>query len=204
MNKTTSDGVSEIAPIKKFITCDGLNVRIFQSVGGTDLWHSRKGYARQASTTTVQSSMKKTTVKGVSPDAPIVTNEQGGQQSHTPYRADLMPPLALLKVSEVLAIGAKRYAPNNWKKIPPEDHLNHMIIHAYAHLAGDVSDDHVGHMACRAMMAAEMFLLKRAEKKAVATPAVDLNASVASTNDVRESLGKKRGRGRPRGKAGKK
>ena len=146
--------------------------------------------------------MSKTTVKGVSPDAPISVNEQGGKQSLSPYRVDLMPPVALLKVAEVLAIGAKRYAPNNWRKIPVEDHLNHMLVHAFAMLAGDESDDHVGHMACRAMMAAEIALVAKADKEKAALAALEASpqAVAESTNEVRKRLGRKpvRGRGRPR------
>lgn len=97
-------------------------------------------------------------IDGVGTDAPIVENAQGGKQSASPYRVDLLPPKATLAVSAVLAIGAKKYAKNNWKLIPIDDHLNHALVHALAYLAGDTSDDHMGHFACRAMMALEMHL----------------------------------------------
>lgn len=100
-------------------------------------------------------------VPGVGPDAPTTTNESGGKQSAVPYRMDLMPPKATLEVSKVLAEGAKKYAKNNWKLIPVEDHLNHAIVHAYAYLAGDASDEHLAHFACRALMALEMQLEAR-------------------------------------------
>lgn len=95
------------------------------------------------------------TVQGVGPDAPIVTNEAGGKQSGSPYRCDLLPPLAALQVASVLKHGADKYGPNNWKKIPTGDHLNHALAHVLAWLAGDRQDDHLGHFACRAMMALE-------------------------------------------------
>jgi hypothetical protein len=95
------------------------------------------------------------TVDGVGPDAPVVVNEKGAKQSGTPYRTDLLPALATLEVAKVLKYGADKYGDNNWRGIPVGDHLNHMMTHALAFLAGDQSDDHLGHMACRALMALE-------------------------------------------------
>lgn len=97
-----------------------------------------------------------TKVKGLSPDQPTTTNEAGGKQSSTPYRLDLIPPLAILRESEVLAGGAIKYGENNWKRIPISDHLNHILQHIYAYLAGDRSDDHLANLACRAHFALEL------------------------------------------------
>ena len=41
--------------------------------------------------------------------------------------------------------GASRYERDNWRKIPAEEHFNHMMIHALAYLSGDTQDDHLGH-----------------------------------------------------------
>lgn len=92
-------------------------------------------------------------VDGVGPDAPIVYNEQGGGQSDSPYRLDLVDPKALLDISKVLKEGADKYGENNWKKISINDHLNHLLVHVYAYLAGDESDKHLAHAACRAIFA---------------------------------------------------
>lgn len=92
-------------------------------------------------------------VDGVGPDAPIVYNEQGGGQSASPYRLDLVDPKALLDISKVLKEGADKYGENNWKKISINDHLNHLLVHVYAYLAGDKSDKHLAHAACRAIFA---------------------------------------------------
>lgn len=92
-------------------------------------------------------------VDGVGPDAPVVYNEQGGGQSASPYRLDLVDPKALLDISKVLKEGADKYGENNWKKISINDHLNHLLVHVYAHLAGDKSDEHLAHAACRAIFA---------------------------------------------------
>jgi hypothetical protein len=86
----------------------------------------------------------------------IVTNESGGKQSRVDQRLDLFPAEAFLRVGEVLAEGAKKYAPNNWRLIPSRDHLNHCMIHIAKFLSGDTSEDHAGHAACRMMMFLEM------------------------------------------------
>ena len=93
-------------------------------------------------------------VNGVGPDAPTITNDRGGSQSHVPYRMDLVDGPAILRMAAVLAEGAERYGAENWRQIEVRDHLNHLIVHAYAWLAGDRSDDHLSHAMCRAMFAA--------------------------------------------------
>jgi hypothetical protein len=90
---------------------------------------------------------------GLGPDAEVVFNESGAGQSHLPYRFDLADPRAMFKMCEVLAQGAQKYGDNNWRGIPIEDHLNHLIAHAYAYLSGDRSDHHLSHIMCRATFA---------------------------------------------------
>jgi hypothetical protein len=103
--------------------------------------------------------MSERKVKGVGRDAPVVTNANGGKQSGSPYRADLFPPRAFLSVSEVLAHGARKYGEDNWRRIEVREHLNHCLAHLFAYLAGDGSDDHLEHAACRAAMALEIKLV---------------------------------------------
>lgn len=93
------------------------------------------------------------TVSGVGKDAPTVVNENGAKQSKVLYRFDLLDPQAMFKMTEVLKHGADKYGANNWHGISVEDHLNHMLIHTYAYLAGDTSDDHLSHIMCRSMFA---------------------------------------------------
>lgn len=57
------------------------------------------------------------------------------------------------RIGKVLQYGADRYAPNNWRLIPQEEHINHALIHIIAHLAGDTQDAHIDHALCRLMMA---------------------------------------------------
>lgn len=101
-------------------------------------------------------------VPGVGPDAETTTNDAGGKQSKSLYRLDLLPAKATLAVGAVLYEGERKYGADNWRKIPLADHLNHLLIHVYAYLAGDRSDDHLGHMACRSMMALETALTTEA------------------------------------------
>ena len=103
------------------------------------------------------------TIPGVGPDAQIATNEKGGKQSATPYAFHLVDPKAMFKLAEVLQYGATRYERDNWRKISAEDHLNHLLHHAYAWMAGDKSDDHVGHLFCRGMMFAAMAIAEQEE-----------------------------------------
>ena len=91
-------------------------------------------------------------LKGLSPDTPIVANDKGGKQSKVEYAFHLCDYDALFALAEVLQYGAGRYERDNWRKIPAEEHSNHMLIHALAYLKGDKQDDHLGHMFCRAMM----------------------------------------------------
>ncbi len=95
----------------------------------------------------------KEVVAGVGKDAPTVINEKGGKQSKVLYRFDLLAPEAMFEMTKVLKEGADKYGDDNWRNISVRDHLNHMLIHAYAYLAGDTSDDHLSHIMCRAMFA---------------------------------------------------
>lgn len=96
-------------------------------------------------------------VKGVAPDAPVVVNEKGGKQSDSPYAFHMIPVSSILAAAEVCAYGAKKYGETignrNYTKIPAEEHINHAIAHMYAYLAGDRTDDHLGHAIVRTMFA---------------------------------------------------
>lgn len=96
-----------------------------------------------------------TVVPGIGPDAPTTTNAAGGKQSAMPYRPALLPPRAILTVAGVLAEGAAKYGDDNWRKIAQKDNLDHALTHIFAHLAGDRSDDHLSHAACRVLFAME-------------------------------------------------
>lgn len=59
----------------------------------------------------------------------------------------------LIRISKVLQEGAEHYAPNNWRLIPQEEHINHALIHLLAAEMGDTQDNHIDHALCRLMMA---------------------------------------------------
>lgn len=89
----------------------------------------------------------------VGPDAPTTTNGAGGKQSHVPVRFDLIDGRAMFEMAKVLHEGAEKYGADNWRLIGISDHLNHLLMHAYAYMSGDQSDDHLSHILCRATFA---------------------------------------------------
>lgn len=97
---------------------------------------------------------------GFHPDAPIVTNAQGGKQSAAPFAFHLLPMNALFAAAEVVKQGADKYddwdGERNYLKIPASDHINHCVGHLLAMLAGDTGEDHGAHAIVRAMFAYEV------------------------------------------------
>lgn len=58
----------------------------------------------------------------------------------------LLSPIGLRRAAEASAEGQVKYGPYNWEKgMPVCDLLEHVIRHIYAYLAGDRSEDHLGH-----------------------------------------------------------
>ena len=96
----------------------------------------------------------------LSNDAPPSVNENGGKQHHRPYRMQAVPPKAIMEVGKVRYIGFNElgYDDLNYKLIPLEEHIGRALTHLYAYLAGDVSNDHLSHAACRVLFALEMEL----------------------------------------------
>lgn len=92
-------------------------------------------------------------LSGVGPEAPKTVNEKGGRQSLKKWRFDLVHAGAFFVLGRILDRGSKEYGDWNWLKIDVEDHLNSAIMHIYAYLNGDRSDDHLGHAFCRCMFA---------------------------------------------------
>lgn len=93
---------------------------------------------------------------GLSPNSPVESNENGGMQSVVEGRFDLIPPIAAFELAQVMQHGAEKYAPGNWKKIPVDSHLNHLLMHVFAYLAGDRQEKHLTHALARAAMAVEI------------------------------------------------
>lgn len=67
-------------------------------------------------------------------------------------RYDLVTPIGLAAVAAACAEGAARYGDFNWEKgMPAADLINHGLRHIYLFLAGDRSEDHLGHAAWNIM-----------------------------------------------------
>lgn len=63
-------------------------------------------------------------------------------------RYDLVTPIGLRRVAETCQEGAQKYDDYNWERgMPISDLLNHAISHLYNYLAGDRTEDHLGHAA---------------------------------------------------------
>lgn len=92
-------------------------------------------------------------IAGVGADAPMETKANGAKQSAVPYRFDLIDAAAIAALANVLHRGAEKYGVDNWRGLAVEDHLNHLLLHSYAHLAGDRQDRHLCNVLARAMMA---------------------------------------------------
>jgi hypothetical protein len=86
----------------------------------------------------------------LSPDAEIETNEYGGKQSRADVHFHTLDAKVMLDLGRLAAYGDNRYGVHNWHRIPPEEHVNHAIVHLFAWLAGDVQDDHLLHAMWRA------------------------------------------------------
>ena len=108
----------------------------------------------------------------------IITNEQGGKQSRIEGRITEVPPLALLEVSKVMALGAKNYPREadgspNWHRIDASSNLDHSLEHIANFLIErnkpipnlDYLLEELSHFTARAMMALERFLYEQKEKK---------------------------------------
>lgn len=86
-------------------------------------------------------------------EAPVETNEQGGQQHAIQVRFQDIDAKALAELAEVMWRGVEEsgYAPDNWRLIPAQDHYNHAMAHLVSWRATGLHDDAV-HALARAMM----------------------------------------------------
>jgi len=101
---------------------------------------------------------KQVIVEGVGKDEPIITNDQGGSQSDSPYCWIDLSPLAMLAIAKRSGMGRKKYGAGNWWKIHWQEHLDHGITHIYAWLAGDKTDNHPAAAGWRVIAALGVYL----------------------------------------------
>lgn len=97
-------------------------------------------------------------MEGLGTDLKIESNYKGGKQHMRPYRAQAIPPKAMLALANVRYIGHEElgYEDDNYKKIDLKEHLGRALTHIYAYLAGDRSNEHLSHALCRLAFAVEM------------------------------------------------
>lgn len=127
-----------------------------------------------------------------------MTNETGGKQSDSPYGFHLLPTRAIFAAAQVAKYGADKYDETvderNYTRIPPTDHVNHALIHLYAYLAGDTSDDHLSHAIVRCLFSYETDQIRK-ENTTDENPLQDSGGgSVASASGLRVTLGRRRRR----------
>jgi len=109
-----------------------------------------------------------------------------------------MPTRAIFAVAQVAKYGAEKYGETrtnrNYTKIPTDEHINHCIQHLYAYLAGDTSDDHLGHAVVRAMFAYETDLIGKEMPHDEERTKNTGGGSVPAAAGVRAALGRRAGR----------
>jgi Domain of unknown function (DUF5664) len=104
-----------------------------------------------------------TIIPGVGKDTRSVDTGDGVMQGELPYLFTDLDARALFHMAQVMAEGNAKYGPADvqWRRIDLNDHINHALAHLFAFLAGDGTDDHLGHAACRVMGALQKHLEAR-------------------------------------------
>jgi len=104
------------------------------------------------------------------PDTPMKTGVKFDQDKP---QWTLVPFKALDEVVKVLTIGARKYAPDNWKKVPNarQRYIDAAFRHMSAYAAGEKLDDETGKSHLAHAMCCLLFLL-----------AFDLDKTLEKTN----------------------
>jgi hypothetical protein len=98
--------------------------------------------------------------------------EEGKKYDGGKPRMDLLPPNAIMEVAKVLAFGAEKYAPENWRKL--EDLQNRYtgasLRHVFAHMDKERLDkethlSHLAHAICCLLFKLEIELEETSEEE---------------------------------------
>lgn len=98
--------------------------------------------------------------------------EEGKKYDGGKPRMDLLPPNAIIEVAKVLAFGAEKYAPENWRKL--EDLQNRYtgasLRHVFAHMDKERLDkethlSHLAHAICCLLFKLEIELEETSEEE---------------------------------------
>lgn len=122
----------------------------------------------------------------LSTDSPPVYGSDGAQQAGN-YRADLLPHLALLTISQGLKRGAERHKDSDpddpkWSKTSVREHLNRALVHIHAHFAGDTQELHLENAAMRLLFALENHMRANIDHIGHITDRAAWDASIHTTN----------------------
>jgi dATP/dGTP diphosphohydrolase len=97
-----------------------------------------------------------------------VAEENAGRKDDAEKpRTDLLSPIAMLGIARVLGFGARKYAPNNWRKgIAWSRVLGAILRHTFAILDGEDLDadsglPHADHLATEVMFLQEFFVTRK-------------------------------------------
>lgn len=92
-----------------------------------------------------------------------MSNEGGKKADSGKAPCDLLSPMALLGTARVLEFGAKKYAPNNWRKGLAWSRIVGAIMrHLFAFMMGEDLDPetglpHTDHLGCEIMFLQELY-----------------------------------------------
>lgn len=81
----------------------------------------------------------------------IVVEEGGGKHSFTMERFDCIPPECLILLAQCLGFGATKYGDDNWKSIPLEKNLGHLVNHVQQWRVGNRDEPHLVNACARAI-----------------------------------------------------
>ena len=93
----------------------------------------------------------------------LPVDKVGRKDDAAKLRYDLVPPIALELIAEVLTYGAKKYAPENWRNVeePERRYIAAAMRHIEAYRKGERIDQesghpHLAHAACCLMFIMEV------------------------------------------------